>query len=134
MCIFIFCVWVFACMYACASHVYSAHRGQGRHWILWNWCHRWLLAMWILGTKPLQEQNVLDCWAITQEPLEVLFLFFCFETGFLCVVKAKFKLTILSQVLGFYKCAISPEKVFFFVLFLNFTIESRILQKSSTLL
>lgn len=89
--------------------------------------------MWALGTKPLQEQNVLDCWAISQEPLQVLFLAFCFETGFLWMVKAELKLTILSQVLGFYKCAISPEKVFF-VLFLIFTIEYGIIQKSSTLL
>lgn len=65
MSIFTFCVWVFACMYTCASHVCSAHRGQRRHWTLWNWCHRWLLAMWVLGTTPLQEQNVLDCWAIS---------------------------------------------------------------------
>lgn len=51
----------FACMYVYASHAYLVHTEIRKvYWISWNCNYRGLLAcMWVLGTEPLQEHQVL---------------------------------------------------------------------------
>lgn len=63
------CFCLFVCTCTSALRVFKARR---RHWIHWNWSHRWLWAILVLlGTKPgylARSVSALHHWVIFPAP------------------------------------------------------------------
>lgn len=70
---FILCIWVFACLYVCGPHLYSAWGGQARkgHQVPRRLCP----TMWVLGITHWSSARALTCRDVKSLPTSCVCLF-----------------------------------------------------------
>lgn len=127
---FYFLCMVFACIYACAPHVCSVHRGQKKALDSLELESLLIVSHGSWELNLCKSSKCFNCCAISLGLPKVLFLFFCFETrvslGSQGWTQTHNPIST-SQVLGFYKYAILPGKkkvlLFFFKFYKGYGME-----------